>query len=203
MRFTAAADPSYAHRMRYERLCPATVLACMILIGCSSSRTGGTSTSQDTSRLSPSSSIDSGPALPRRLRGQILTATGNNMSPAIEPTDQLAVATIVGQLLGRGDIVAFTAPPSVQGATTLLGRVVGLAGETVEGRDCGVFIDGRRLTESYIPSATCTGNFVLTVMPPSELFVMGDSRSNSQDSRFYGPVEQESVIGVVASIVHP
>ena len=189
--------------MRYGRLWLATVLACMVLIGCSSARTGGTSTSQDTSRLSPSSSIVSSPALPRRLRGQILTATGSNMSPAIEPTDQLAVATIVGQLLGRGDIVAFTAPPSVQGATTLLGRVVGLAGETVEGRDCVVFIDGRRLTESYLPSGTCTTDFGPSVVPPGEVFVMGDSRSNSQDSRIYGPVGQESVIGVVASIVHP
>ena len=125
------------------------------------------------------------------------------MSPAIEPADQLAVATIVGQLLARGDIVGFAAPPSVQRATTLLGRVVGLAGETVEGRDCGVFVDGRRLTESYIPSGTCTGNFVPTVVPPGELSVMGDSRSNSQDSRVYGPVGQESVVGVVASIVHP
>jgi len=74
-------------------------------------------------------------------------------------------------------------------------RVVGLPGETVEGRAGQVFIDGRRLVEPYLPAGTVTADFPATAVPARHLFVMGDNRSASSDSRVFGPIDRSLVVG--------
>ena len=92
-------------------------------------------------------------------------------------------------------------------------RVIGLAGETVEYRADGrVLIDGRVLNEPYLPKGTETtaggspnvppgcrrpaGGKPGCTIPAGHVFVMGDNRFASKDSRFFGPIEQSAVIGV-------
>ncbi|MEO6121341.1 MAG: signal peptidase I [Acidimicrobiales bacterium] len=82
-------------------------------------------------------------------------------------------------------------------------RVIGLPGETVEGRDGGVVIDGRHLVEPYLPPAARTGDFGPVEVPAGKLFVMGDNRGGSSDSRVFGPIDRSSVVGRTVLRVWP
>jgi signal peptidase I len=100
----------------------------------------------------------------------------------------------------RGDVIVFT-PPAPGEDKPYIKRIVGLPGDTVEVRDEGVYINGQRLDEPYLegdltpcrlPAMKYCGP--LTV-PDGELFVMGDNRGNSEDSRYFGTVPEGNVIG--------
>ncbi len=107
----------------------------------------------------------------------------------------------------RGDIVVFT-PPAGGGddKTPFIKRVIGQSGDTVEVRDDGiVYINGRALDESaYLfretpdaptQSTTAPLDQSTWTIPPGELFLMGDHRANSADSRSFGPVPAAQVVG--------
>jgi signal peptidase I len=110
----------------------------------------------------------------------------------------------------RGDIVVFSPPPGYeQGGVPFIKRVIGLPGDTVSLENGRVFVtppDGSpvALTEPYIrkvdgrPAPTqprdAEGTSEWTV-PDGQYFVMGDNRPDSQDSRFFGPITRDSIIG--------
>jgi signal peptidase I len=103
----------------------------------------------------------------------------------------------------RGDIVVFTPPEDWVGAdrTPFIKRVIGVGGDTVEVHDGGVYINDERLDEPYI-YAESDGSVQTTdaaqerwVVPGDELFLMGDHRQDSADSRAFGPVPVNQVIG--------
>lgn len=103
----------------------------------------------------------------------------------------------------RGDIVVFTPPDAWVGAnqTPFIKRVIGVGGETVEIHDGAVFIDGVRLDEPYVygeddgtPEPT-TASRDSWLVPAGELFLMGDHRQDSADSRAFGSVPVDQVIG--------
>jgi signal peptidase I len=104
----------------------------------------------------------------------------------------------------RGDIVVFQPPETAPGEAVVpfIKRVIGLPGETVELRNGKVFVDGVELDEPYIfeesgvPQPTDpTDGETEWVIPDGRLFVMGDHRRNSSDSRSFGPIEISGVIG--------
>lgn len=98
--------------------------------------------------------------------------------------------------INRGDIVVFERPPNDVGQIRdLIKRVVGLPGETVEGRDGTVFVDGRPLTEPYLARGVTTAAFPAKLIPEGYIWVMGDNRGNSSDSRVFGAVDESSIIG--------
>jgi signal peptidase I len=80
-------------------------------------------------------------------------------------------------------------------AEEFIKRVVALPGETVEGRGGAVYVDGQRLREPYLAPDAVTGDFPAVEVPPDHLWVMGDNRQNSSDSRVFGPIESSSVVG--------
>ena len=82
-------------------------------------------------------------------------------------------------------------------------RVIGLPGEVVEGRDGAVYVNGRRLVEPYLRSGVATQAFGPTTVPPGHVWVMGDNRSNSADSRVFGPVQESSIVGRAVVRVWP
>jgi signal peptidase I len=103
----------------------------------------------------------------------------------------------------RGDIVVFTPPEDWVGAdhTPFIKRVIGVGGDTVEIHDGGVYINDERLDEPYI-YAESDGAVQTTdaaqerwVIPDGDLFLMGDHRQDSADSRVFGPVPVNQVIG--------
>jgi signal peptidase I len=102
----------------------------------------------------------------------------------------------------RGDIIVFD--PPVQSSKPYIKRIIGLPGETVEIRDGAVFIDGIQLDESYIDVATeCLRQCDPVTVPEDHIFVLGDNRDNSSDSRQFGPVPVDSILGKAWVIYWP
>jgi signal peptidase I len=95
----------------------------------------------------------------------------------------------------RGDIVVFEYPRDT--SRDFIKRVIGLPGETVEIRNNQVFINGRPLDEPYLspPARTQMGNMAPVVVPADAVFVMGDNRGNSSDSRSWGALPLDKIVG--------
>jgi signal peptidase I len=100
----------------------------------------------------------------------------------------------------RGDIVVFDPPVEGGADKPYIKRVIGLPGETIEIRQDGhVYVDGQRLDEPYLdgtanrcaPGRACDP----TLVPEGHVYVLGDNRGNSSDSRVFGPVDIDAIIG--------
>jgi signal peptidase I len=104
----------------------------------------------------------------------------------------------------RGDIVVFRTPrkaAEVCGAGgTFVKRLIGLPGETVAERGGVVSIDGKTLKELYVKAGRRDNETGSWHVPDSEYFLMGDNRSSSCDSRFWGSVPRDQLIGRVVKI---
>ena len=108
----------------------------------------------------------------------------------------------------RGDVVVFdrvTVDGEVVQHDDLIKRVIGLSGETISIKDCQVFIDGKLLPEPYLNDYDLAQSSLddrcrvplmeETLIPDNHLFVMGDNRPQSFDSRMFGSIEQNLVVG--------
>jgi signal peptidase I len=147
-----------------------------------------------------------------------------SMEPTLEIDDRVLVNRLSYKLhdVNRGDVVVFEKPASVPTGTgpneikDLIKRVVGLPGESVVFSEGNVYIDGRQLDEPYLPDGTTTqpGPGGVTwdhrctvddpcVVPEGTVWVMGDNRSNSEDSRWIGPVDQDLIVGRAFVTVWP
>ena len=116
----------------------------------------------------------------------------------------------------RGDVVVFdrvTVDGEIVQHDDLIKRVIALAGETISIKDCQVFIDGKLLEESYLNDYDLAESELEDrcrvpamddlVVPKNQLFVMGDNRPQSFDSRMFGPIEQSLVVGRAFVIIWP
>ncbi|MGI8663887.1 MAG: signal peptidase I [Acidimicrobiales bacterium] len=152
-----------------------------------------------------------------------------SMQPQLDIGDRVVVSKLAYELHDprRGDLVVFPSPektPATSHTNAFIGffqdiaegvglkepdedvlikRVIGLPGETVEGKGGHVFIDGRQLDEPYLPSTLATEAFPASVIPPDHLWVMGDNRLNSHDSHFFGAIPTSSVIGRAVAKLWP
>jgi signal peptidase I len=95
----------------------------------------------------------------------------------------------------RGDIVLFESPGG--GEESLIKRVVGVPGDTIEVRAGTLYVNGRRQREPYVNDhlRNMQSAYGPTEVPEGHYFMMGDNRGNSADSRFFGPVPEEDLIG--------
>jgi len=89
------------------------------------------------------------------------------------------------------------------GDEELIKRVIGLPGEAISAQDGHVVIDGRRLTEPYLDTDVRTGDFGPLVIPADQVFVMGDNRTDSADSRVIGTIEVDSIVGRAIARIWP
>lgn len=133
-----------------------------------------------------------------------------SMVPTLEKGDRVVVNRLSYQFgeIERGQVVVFAKPQGTDGENDLIKRVIGLPGETVRLADDQVYINGLRLDEPYLaqpdstrPRLTIPGCAQVTpasdtcVIPEGHIFMMGDNRLGSSDSRVFGPIEIDSVVG--------
>jgi signal peptidase I len=144
-----------------------------------------------------------------------------SMKPTLNVGDRVLVNKLSYDLHdpNRGDIVVFEAPPRAQsgGIEDLVKRVIGLPGETVTAdADGTVVVDGRRLKEPYLPAGTTTkftdvppgcgtpeDGTAGCVVPEGHLLMLGDNREFSKDSRVFGPIDEETIVGRVFVRIWP
>ena len=122
---------------------------------------------------------------------------GQSMSPTIVVGDRFVVDVrcYENSQPGRGDVIAFSRPESDQ---QFVKRVVALPGETIEGGQGWLRVNGRLLSEPYVQQTgepTDDLTFGPVRVPPNQLFVMGDNRGQSNDSRSFGPIDERTVLG--------
>ena len=125
-----------------------------------------------------------------------------SMEHTLEPSQYVLVDKLTPRFGGyhRGDIVVFTPPSTVvdEGDTPFIKRIVGLPGETVAIDAGRVFVDGTALDEPYLFEGQPTnsgGTRGSWTVPDGDVFVMGDHRQASSDSRAFGPIAETSIIG--------
>lgn len=117
--------------------------------------------------------------------------------------------------VGKGEVVSFGTPergdivvlnPPTESDSPYVKRVIALPGETVSFRDGLVFVDGDPLTESYIdgaitfcrtPIAQGSTSWCSLTVPEDSVYVLGDNRMHSSDSRAFGPVKISAIVGKV------
>ncbi len=125
-----------------------------------------------------------------------------SMEHTLEPNQYVLVDKLTPRFddFKRGDIVVFNPPPGWdEGSpgTPFIKRVIGIGGDTIEIKDSRVYVNGVALDEPYIfdNQPTTAGDQSRWVVPAGDLFVMGDHRANSADSRIFGPISRSAVIG--------
>lgn len=91
----------------------------------------------------------------------------------------------------------------VGGKQDFIKRVIAVEGDTVEGREGRVFVNGEQIEEPYLPEGVETSEFGPADIPTDMVFVMGDNRSNSDDSRNFGPVPVSTVVGEAFLLIWP
>ncbi len=139
---------------------------------------------------------------------QAFMIPSESMVPTLKIGDRVLVNKLSYQLhdVDRGDLVVFHRPPAAQSPgddSDLIKRVVGLPGETVEGRGGVVLVDGQSIPESYLPAGVSTGEFPRITLGNDQVWVMGDNRGNSRDSRVFGPLDESYIIGRAFARVWP
>ncbi|MDQ2754191.1 MAG: signal peptidase I [Actinomycetota bacterium] len=144
-----------------------------------------------------------------------------SMLPGLHVNDRVVVSRLAYDLhsVHRGDVVVFSAPPGIEAApahrslvirlvrdlgaaigvaqdrTVLIKRVVALPGDTVTGRNGHVFVNGLVLDEPYLVSGTLTSDFGPFRVDSHHVWVMGDNRGDSEDSRIFGAIPESHILG--------
>ncbi len=164
--------------------------------------------------------------------GQAFFIPSRSMVPQLEVGDRIVVSRMSYRLHGvhRGDVVVFDEPsvmrtahedgpsnPIIRSGRTMLEavnlaqpstdeyvkRVIGLPGDVVEGKAGSVYVNGRLLIEPYLQPGVATSTFPAFRVQESRLWVMGDNRPDSLDSRVFSTIPRSTIVGRVVARVWP
>ena len=141
---------------------------------------------------------------------------GPSMQTTLMPQDRVLVNKMSYKLhdIHRGDVIVFDRVTNEVQHDDLIKRVMGLPGETLEIRSCIVYVDGVQVDEPYLnpeqtsqiePSARCGSHTDMAplVVPEHMVFVMGDNRVQSFDSRDFGPINTGKIRGRAFVVIWP
>jgi signal peptidase I len=159
----------------------------------------------------------------RGLFAEAFRIPSSSMEPQLDIGDRVIVSRTAYKLHDprRGDVIVFDCPPAagcsrpskvnilVRGVRVVMEavllrepqpeeyikRVIGLPGDTVEGKNGIVYVNGRPLEEPYLRIGTRTSDFGPVRITRHHLWVMGDNRGNSSDSRVFGQIDDDTVVG--------
>jgi signal peptidase I len=158
----------------------------------------------------------------RAIVAQAYWIPSASMVPQLPINDRVVVSRLAYHVHSprRGDIVVFKSPPGIepptplpsnpvgrlfhdagvalgfaQDQTVLIKRVIGLPGDRISASGGHVYVDGEELLEPYLPRGTATTSFGPLIVPRGDVWVMGDNRGNSLDSRVFGPVPEKTIVG--------
>jgi signal peptidase I len=127
-----------------------------------------------------------------------------SMIPNLLPYDRILVLK-VGYTIDRGSILVFRRPPhdtDDPNSEDLVKRVIGLPGETIWSRGNTIYIDGKPLSQPWLPKGTILGQPIREEkIPAGDYFMMGDNRSVSYDSRDWGVLPRSYIIGKVILVI--
>lgn len=142
-----------------------------------------------------------------RYSAQAVPLDGPSMQPGLHTNERVLVNSLAYILRQpqRGDVIVFHPPDAL--TQRYIKRVIGLPGDTVRLTLTNVYINGVKLNEPYIapaPYGYSENPEPETIhLGPDQFFVMGDNRTNSQDSRYFGPIMQREIIGKAEFVVWP
>jgi signal peptidase I len=143
-----------------------------------------------------------------RFAVQNFNIEGHSMEPSLHDQELILVDkwTYLFRPPARGDVIVFIAPP--QPSQDYIKRVIGLPGDVITIQNNTVIVDSVALKETYVDPRN-QGNtiedrhIVNMVVPPNDYFVLGDNRANSSDSRVWGFVPKQNIIGRAALVYWP
>lgn len=135
---------------------------------------------------------------------QPVRVEGTSMQPELRDQDRLFINKFAYHFenISRGDVVVFHYPRDP--SKSYIKRIIALPGDTLDIDEGRVYVNGKRVDESYVPRRyRDTRSIPETVIPQNEYFVMGDHRSISSDSRDFGPVPRDLIYGKAAFVYWP
>ena len=141
-----------------------------------------------------------------RLAVQNFNIDGMSMEPSLHNQELILVDkwSYMFHPPARGDVIVFVAPPNP--AQDYIKRVVGLPGDIITIQNTDVYVNGKKLSEAYVEphhQGNPYPSFTNRVVPPGAYFVLGDNRGGSSDSRDWGCVPQQNLIGRAAFVYWP
>ncbi len=130
----------------------------------------------------------------------VVIVSGPSMEPTLHNNERLIMNKVVYHFHQpeRGDVIVFHATAE----DDYIKRVIGLPGEKIDFQGNQLFINGKPVSEPYLTD-THTNDFGPMIVPKNKIFVMGDNRINSTDSRVLGPISLDKVVGRVKLLIWP
>ncbi len=135
---------------------------------------------------------------------QPVKVEGTSMMPGLDDQERIFVNKFVYRLepIQRGDIVVFRYPRDL--SKSYIKRVIGMPGDRIRIEEGRVILNGKALSEPYVPEDfEDLRSYPETLVPANSYFVLGDHRSMSNDSRDFGPVEQQYISGKAVFVYWP
>lgn len=147
---------------------------------------------------------------PRLFGFDIYRIPSKSMQPLLYPGDYVSVSNTayLNELPQRNDVVVFYKPGTKRSDPRIpyIKRIVAIAGDTVEIINARVIVNDKKIEESYVLDENIKSSYSLkmrmTTIPENHVFVLGDNRDNSSDSRMYGTVLKDDVIAKASSILY-
>ena len=131
--------------------------------------------------------------LAARAAVHIYSIPSESMAPCLVVGDQIVVTRYFRGGPERGDVIVFESP--ADRTQLIVKRVIAVPGELVDSRLGRVRVGGYTLAEPYVLRAAATGAIPAQFVPADSYFVLGDNRDDSSDSRAWGAVPRENVVG--------
>lgn len=131
------------------------------------------------------------------------TVHQESMRPTLIDGDRILISRLTYHFRSprAGDVVVLRSP--ISSREDLVKRVVAVGGDTVAIHDGALYVNGVRKTEPYILDQYIRGEYPSTKIAKGQVFVLGDNRNNSADSRYFGPVSTKMIIGKAFAIYWP